>query len=70
MKKLILLTKLRTAIALVPVRTENPQQQVVRKGILVNVIMVIVMTMVMRVLVTMTMMMVMGWDEWSQGRVR
>ena len=27
-------TKLRTAIALVPVRTEKPQQQVVRKGIL------------------------------------
>ena len=30
----LMLTKLRTAIAFVPVLTEKPQQQVVRKGIL------------------------------------
>ena len=34
---MVLLTKLRTAIAFVPVLTEKPQQHVVRKGILQNV---------------------------------
>ena len=31
-----IVTRLRTAIAFVPVLTENPQQQVVRKGILAD----------------------------------